>query len=66
MPATDGSGDLIDSGYFIHYTGNTNTNGCIGVKNMTDMERILQLYELNKLLGDGKAKIVVKGGKKNK
>lgn len=62
LPATDGSGNVNDSGYFIHYTSNTNTNGCIGVKNMGDMEQIMQLYELNTTIGDGKATIIVKKG----
>ena len=66
LPATDGSGDVIDSGYFIHYTTNTNTNGCIGVKNLSDMELLLELYDINKNIGDGKSTIIVKGGKKNK
>ena len=64
--ATDGSGYVTDGGYYIHYTKNTNTNGCIGVKNLSDMEQILEFYEINNNFGDGNATITIKGGKKNK
>lgn len=66
LPATDGSGDVNDSGYFIHFTKNTNTNGCIGVENFSDMEQILEFYDINNNIGDGNSTITVKGGMKNK
>ena len=66
LPAIDRSGDITDRGYYIHYTVNSNTNGCIGVKNLFDMEELLCLYEINNIQDNGKATITVEGEKKNK
>lgn len=46
----DKNGDVMkvdDSGYNIHYTDNSNTAGCIGVKNEMQMKAIIYLFRLN-------------------
>ena len=72
LPKRDGEGAIIydksgkvevvdDWGYNIHYTENSNTAGCIGIKNKKSMNFLIFLYKLNEILDPNSSKIKVIG-----
>ena len=64
LVATDGT-VVEDSGYQIHLTDHTNTNGCIGIKSKGDMDYILMCVSMNEFYDPNSSVIIVTGGKNN-
>ena len=62
LVATDGT-IVEDGGYQIHLTNYSNTNGCVGIKNQTDMNYLLMCVSMNEAIDPGSSVIIVKGGK---
>lgn len=59
------TGDLLlDGGYHIHFTTTTNTNGCIGILNMSDMDKILNYFNENEKHSPGTSWIEVNRNKR--
>lgn len=57
--------EVQDSGYDIHFSIFSNTNGCVGVKSKDDMDKLLNLYEANKDTTDNRTLLIVKQGVEN-
>ena len=58
----NGNPETVDDwGYNIHFTGNSNTAGCIGVKGESSMKFIVWLYSLNEKFDPNSSKIKVTG-----
>jgi hypothetical protein len=57
-------GDVIkaeDGGYYIHFTIYSNTNGCLGLKVKEEMQKLLDLFRMNRSSNDNRALLLVTG-----